>query len=145
MKINSLIALFILILSFSCGTQNNANREYADIKYKNKRDKVKDENVEVLIKGNLNLYMKSNNLASVNASTGVMTNNQTTTYYIKKKGEPYAVFYLGKGYSPPKSFKNVIEENFKDCPDIIEKFENKTFKKKHFIEIVEYYNANCGK
>ncbi len=141
----TVLSIIVLIVFFSCATQNEENKEFATIQYKNKRDKVKVAEVEVLVKGEVSLYLKTFFQTSMNPNTGAMTQTNKSTYYIKKKDEPYAVFYVAKGYIPPQSFNNVVAEFFKDCPQLIQKVENRVYKKKHFMEIVEYYNSQCGK
>jgi hypothetical protein len=40
--------------------------------------------------------------------------------------------------------KNKRMNLFSDCPILIEKIQNKEFKKREIIEIIDYYNNNCG-
>ena len=45
-----------------------------------------------------------------------------------------------------KSFKKTAAEFFKDCPSIVEKIENKSYKKDDLEEIVKFYNSSdCNK
>ncbi|MEO1033126.1 MAG: hypothetical protein AAFX55_17110 [Bacteroidota bacterium] len=44
-----------------------------------------------------------------------------------------------------KAFKQRASEFFSDCSSLVSKIENKEFKKKDLIAIVEYYNSNCAK
>lgn len=40
-------------------------------------------------------------------------------------------------------FKEQMNENFYDCPSLIEKVDNKAFKKGDIHKVVNYYNSNC--
>lgn len=50
-----------------------------------------------------------------------------------KMVEPY-------GYG---SFKNKMKDFFSDCPELVKKIDEKTYKRKHLVEIIEYYQDNC--
>lgn len=71
--------------------------------------------------------------------------NSTTVYYIKKKDELVATTLVVYGSFPTKSFKKTVRSYFTDCPELIEKVNKKEFRKKHFMEIVDFYNENCSK
>jgi len=43
------------------------------------------------------------------------------------------------------SFKNKIRKFFSDCPELVEKINDKIFKRKHIEEVIEYYKLNCFK
>jgi len=68
----------------------------------------------------------------------------TSTHYVKKENETVAQFYKCEGYIPKISFKKFVDEYFTDCPKLQSKVKKKEFKKKHFKEVVEYYNNNCA-
>ncbi len=65
------------------------------------------------------------------------------SYYVGK-GNGEAVDHLyTKGLPFAKKFKNSMKSYFKDCPELIEKVENKDFKSNAIREIIEFYNHNC--
>ncbi|NQY07420.1 MAG: hypothetical protein HRT68_14800 [Flavobacteriaceae bacterium] len=69
--------------------------------------------------------------------------HSTSDYYILRDGEEFATFLASFSHIGGKSFKKVVKEYFKDCPKLVEKALNKEFKKKHYKEVVMYYNNNC--
>ncbi|AXG73783.1 hypothetical protein DVK85_05850 [Flavobacterium arcticum] len=43
-----------------------------------------------------------------------------------------------------RGFKEFATEYFSDCPTLVEKINNKDFKAKHAIEVIDYYNNSCN-
>ena len=108
------------------------------------------ELLEVLVNGYLKLYGEGTSVYMVSAPAAgggfghVGGVSSTSTFYLKKENENTAQFYTCKGYVPKISFTKLIDQYFNDCPEIQQKVENKEFKKKHYKEIVEFYNQNCA-
>lgn len=92
--------------------------------------------------GNLklfNYYYTQSSPGMYNGATGTMTG-----------GYSYSVegFILQKGdgeLKRPKglTFKKDMIEYFSDCPALVEKIENKVFRKNDMAAIVTFYNTNC--
>lgn len=103
---------------------------------------------DVISEGYLTLYSKTYTYNNMHMGpNGQMMGGGTsssTSYYIKRKFEEEATFFLSFGSIPPKRFKKVVRDYFKDCPALVEKVNNKEFKKKHMDEIVAFYNQNCN-
>lgn len=78
----------------------------------------------------------------INPAIGVIN---SATFYVKKKEDEFAQYYLAVGYIPKTGFYKVIREYFTDCPELHAKVDNGEFEKKDYIEIVKFYNKNCAK
>ena len=62
------------------------------------------------------------------------------------KGKSDEVDHLyTKGLPFAKSFKNSMEDYFQDCPELIEKVENKEFGNDELWKVLEFYNEKCLK
>ncbi len=66
-----------------------------------------------------------------------------TTYYISKKGDLETTSIYTEGAVIDKSFRRTMAKVFKSCPSLIEKLENKEYKKSDVREVVGYFNKNC--
>ncbi|MGY3793193.1 hypothetical protein [uncultured Aquimarina sp.] len=64
------------------------------------------------------------------------------SYYVKRENEE-EVTHLGSTHLFSKNFKKAASTYFKDCTSLVEKIQNKEFKKRHIREVVEYYNNDC--
>ena len=62
--------------------------------------------------------------------------------YVLKESETNAT-HLGSNQLFTKNFKAAASEFFKDCPTLVDKIQNKEFKKKEIKAIVEFYNSHC--
>lgn len=65
------------------------------------------------------------------------------SYYTLKQGEVEAT-YLGSTRWFSKNFKKAASEYFNDCPTLVEKIQNREFKKSDIREIVDFYNTSCN-
>lgn len=63
-------------------------------------------------------------------------------YYVNHDGED-EVFKITSVGNISKNFKNAASYFFKDCPALVEKIQNKTYKKGDLEEMVKYYNSKC--
>ena len=64
-------------------------------------------------------------------------------YYLKKQDEKKPILLTTSNIFS-KNFKKVATEYFKDCSKLIQKINNKEFKKRDIEEIVTYYNSECN-
>lgn len=110
--------------------------------------------MKVIIKGKVNLYtndvggytymggtgMGGNGMGGVGMSYG---GGSVTYYYVSHEGDE-KVFQITAIGTISKNFKNAASEFFKDCPVLVEKIQNKTFKKGDLEEVVKFYNSQCN-
>lgn len=68
--------------------------------------------------------------------TGGGTTTTITSLLQKGNGELHEIKLLG--------YKSDICEYLSDCPELVEKILNKDYRKWDMVEIVEFYNENCG-
>ena len=59
------------------------------------------------------------------------------------------IFYVGKNNndivtSLDVKFKKTAINFFKDCPELVQKINNKKYLKKNVVEVIEFYNMNCN-
>ncbi len=122
--------------------------------------KVKDKNhyrvLEEVIVGAVSLYkivshgqhagvgMGGFGGAGGGMAIGMGTSFSIKSYYVKRKNDQ-AVTHLGSTSLFSKSFKKAAGSYFKDCLNLVEKIQNKEFKKRDIREVVEYYNTECKK
>ncbi|QLG44580.1 hypothetical protein [Costertonia aggregata] len=64
------------------------------------------------------------------------------TLYLRKNEKPVAV-HIGSTQLFSKNFKKATAEFFVDCPKLVEKIENRVFKKDVHKE-VRFYNTRCN-
>jgi len=130
-------------------TINEDSKVFVQVKVKNKE---KLEILDLEIKGKLNLYIKINQGYNHNFSgnfeqggmsipTGVNFYS-IQNYYVKRKDENQA-FHLGSNQAFSKNFKKAASLYFSDCPELVNKIENKVYKKKDLKRIIKFYNENC--
>lgn len=120
--------------------------------YKTIKNKKKPILLEVLEIGEITLYRDLTQGYSagmpIAGSAGMTFGGGSYTissYYVERKNDNI-IYHLGdKGNLFSKNFKKAAIEYFKDCTSLVKKIENKELKKKDVIEIVEFYNENCGK
>jgi hypothetical protein len=48
-------------------------------------------------------------------------------------------------YAELKSFKKRAKAYFEDCPELVYKIENETFKRNDLVKIAAFYNSSCNK
>jgi len=64
-------------------------------------------------------------------------------FYVKRREQDF-VIHLGSNQLFTKNFKKAASEYFKDCPKLVKLIQNREFKKRDLIEIVEFYNQQCN-
>lgn len=104
--------------------------------------------LELLEKGKVSLYKKisEGSFMTQNGVNGtmMMNSNSISDYYVAKNDEE-TVTHLGTIGSPfSKNFKKAASEYFMDCLELVNKIQNKEFKKRNIVDIVEFYNENCN-
>ena len=115
--------------------------------------------LQILEAGNVNLYKISstyhNNKMMTSGfggfggfgggmSFGVGGSFTISSYYVSKKDEDQVIHLGAKGTLFTKNFKKAASEYFKDCASLVEKIQNREYKKQNIVEIVEYYNEKCS-
>lgn len=105
--------------------------------------------LESILVGNINLYQDySSKIRYYDYSPDYLGGGYNysmpskTIYYITKNGNDKTTnLKIGNTYS--KRFKKIAKEYFASCPDLLEKINNKYFKRYGIESIVKYYNENC--
>lgn len=98
-----------------------------------------------IVAGRINLYEDYKSGVSysptMNGSYG-FSNYSKTIYYISKNGDDTVIdLRIGNTYS--ERFKEIAQNSFSDCPDLLNKISTKYFKRYGIIEVVNYYNKSC--
>ena len=93
-------------------------------------------------KNKLNLFVDISS-GSYNMN-GFQGNTTKTTYFIGENNNT-GLTHLGIGNTYSKKFKKISKDYFKSCPDLLEKINNKYFKRYGIRSIMEYYDQNCEK
>jgi len=65
------------------------------------------------------------------------------SYYVGHGTNDQVKHLYTKGLPFAKSFKKSISKYFKDCPELIDKVENKEFSKNEIWKVLEFYNRHC--
>ncbi len=63
-------------------------------------------------------------------------------FYVRRTEEDRAT-HLGSNQLFSKNFKEAASNYFKDCPELVQKIQNKIFKKRDLRDIVQFYNTEC--
>ena len=93
---------------------------------------------------NIELYYIHYNWTTMHTNS-IMSFNSYDEAFVRRKGEEfvYNIGYIyGAGY---KGIKKRVKEYFTDCTVLVEKVKKNKIKKKNTLEIVKYYDENCGK
>lgn len=119
-----------------------------------RRIRVQDEEKPVVVQevktGKVNLYMASFGVRTTMPMSsaggfggfGIPMTYDIENYYLRREGEKKAV-HLGANKLFTNNFREAASDYFKDCPPLVEKIQQKTFKKRHLKEIVRFYNTEC--
>ncbi|CAM3668332.1 hypothetical protein [Flavobacterium chungbukense] len=108
--------------------------------------------LKVLIEGKVSLYkydMSGFNFATIPNSgfsgmnMGMGMASSPVTYYYVAHGEDFEVSIITSLGNISKNFKKAASEFFKDCPVLVEKINNKEFKKDDIFQVVKFYNTKC--
>lgn len=91
------------------------------------------------MEGELSLYSFYYTLSTGQGSSSV---RQIAAVFQKKGGNIFAP--VNPGYrADPKLFNNQMKSYFKDCPEMVEKFNKEEFKIGQYSAMVVFYNSNC--
>lgn len=117
--------------------------EYKVIEGSDNTDSVKL--LEKILTGKVNLYEDYKSGVSysptINGSFG-FSNYSKTTFYISKNGND-TVIDLKNGNIYSEKFKEIAQNLFSDCPDLLNKIDTKYFDRYRIEEVVKYYNLFC--
>lgn len=102
--------------------------------------------------GAVNLYVLEQTGYSapmfVGGANGQMNIAHGSYYDIKnlyvRRGVSGEITHLGSNQLFSKNFKNAASAYFSNCPVLVEKIQNKEYKKKHIRDIVNFYNLKCN-
>ncbi|SIQ03179.1 hypothetical protein [Maribacter ulvicola] len=70
-------------------------------------------------------------------------NNYNIKNLYVRRGVRGKITHLGSNQLFSKNFKNAASSYFSDCPALVQKIQDKQYKKKHVREIVNFYNLKC--
>lgn len=86
-----------------------------------------------------------NNGGGPNSGVGFVGSQSYTinNFYLRKTDETEAT-HLGSNQLFTKNFGKAASKFFKDCPVLVQKIENKKYKKRDLKETVEFYNTKCN-
>lgn len=111
------------------------------------KDKKKPVLMEVIERGNLNLYKDTSYGLKMGMGFSVGSNgvnagpvgkyDYSESYYVKRVHEDVAINLANR-------FKKTAPEYFSDCPTLIEKIKNKELDVDTIPDIVFYYNDYCN-
>ncbi len=117
--------------------------------------KVKENDTKKVLQqvslGKVNLYKKvtEGHMVGAPMSSGggapMMSSGYSysiSNYYVRKTNEIEAT-HLGSTLLFSKNFKKAASEYFSDCPTLVNKIQNKEFKKRHIEKVVTFYNTKC--
>lgn len=101
--------------------------------------------VEKIVSGKINLFEDYSSGVSysqtMNGSYGFSNYSKTTYYISKNENTPAIDLRIGNTYS--ERFKEIAQNSFYDCPDLLNKIDTKYFKRYGIKEVVKYYNQYC--
>ena len=107
-------------------------------------DDLNSEWLELIIKGKVSLYTISINHQQMGMNGGMSFGN-TTTYYFTCHNNDSQVYRIASVGTISRSFKKTASDFFKDCPKIVKKIHDETYKKDDLKRIViEYNNSDCN-
>ncbi len=107
--------------------------------------------LQVVTKGKVTLYkVNSSGMTPMNmggpggfGAAPVMYHHYSiNSYYVQKEGEQ-VVTHLGSTELFSKNFKKAASTYFQDCSELVEKIQNKEYKKKDIENVVRFYNERC--
>jgi len=112
--------------------------------YKIIKNQKKPTLLEPIKKGKVTLYRNMTQQYSFGIPIGGygVGEKEISSYYVSKNNEQLTD--LGHSQSL-KSFSKAASIFFHDCPTLVVLITKKRVKRKDIVDIVEYYNENCGK
>jgi hypothetical protein len=98
--------------------------------------------LEQVASGKMYLY-RFNFTRNSNFGNGMSMSSNHSEYYICKEDKDVVITFNASGIFIENSFRKKSKIIFKDCPALLKKILDKTWKMKNIPEIVEYYNNQC--
>lgn len=81
---------------------------------------------------------------SVGGPVGVSFNSDSDNTYLQKANEKIA-YNMGYIYGAgPRGIKKRVRDFFADCPSLVQMVDNDEIDKKETLEMVKFYESNCG-
>jgi hypothetical protein len=110
-----------------------------------KNDTSKLRLMKIVKQGSVSLYEYQ-----VNSAISLAMNGECEVLYVKREAEAqpemlcYVIHSMMSGVSYRRSkFKEFAAAYFKDCPALVSKTNKNEFKVRHYLDIVDFYNAQC--
>ena len=103
--------------------------------------------LEILKIGKVNLYQNYGDGIVYHGPitpSGFGGSSYSKTKYYLSKSEDDIVTNLKNGNTYSKRFKKIAKTYFTSCPDLLEKINNKFFKRYEIHSVVEYFNEKCN-
>jgi len=75
---------------------------------------------------------------------GMTVSYSMDNYYVSKDDSDVVTKLTTVGTFFGKSFKKAASEYFSDCQDLVDRIQNKTYRKRDIEEIVRFYNTKCN-
>lgn len=113
---------------------------------KNETESIKKRLFRIMVQGRVTLLEYTPSSALL-----ILSSSDINVLYLRKTDNeiPKMFSYIQKGAIigaryQHRNFKEFTAEYFSDCPALVEKINNKDFKAKHSLEVVEFYNNDCN-
>ncbi|RRO16773.1 hypothetical protein [Flavobacteriaceae bacterium 14752] len=131
---------------------------YSEIDYVKKKNNLNEETkfkffkvagknqyllLEEEIVGPVSLYIQTTEGTNTEYATGMTYNYTSIGYYVKKEHNNEVIFLTSDSALNFK-FTEIGQTFFRDCPELVQKIEDKDFRKKDVYEVVKFYNKNCA-
>jgi len=141
-------------------TDSPEKLHYSEIDYVKKRNNLNEEAkfkffkvagknqfllLEEEIVGPVSLYISTSSFNSNPMGPGMGMTQQTIVAHYVKREHNDEVILLSSDHFADSSLKTIGPKFFRDCPELVQKIENRDFKKRQVYDIVKFYNTNCAK
>ena len=100
--------------------------------------------LRIIIEGKVNLYEKDDTYYYAYTTKSMPSGATVVSYYLEREGE-IKIYKITSHGEISKNFKKSASRYFKDCPELVKKIKDNTFKKTDIEEVVQFYNSICGK
>lgn len=77
-------------------------------------------------------------------SGGMTMSSNHSEYYVCKNDADVVTTFNASGIFIENGFRKKSRKFFKDCPEIVKKINDKTWKMKNIPDIVRFYDTNCN-
>jgi hypothetical protein len=99
--------------------------------------------LEQVYSGEVDLF-KMDFTRNSNFGNGMTMSSNETEYYVSKKNSNIVTTFNASGLFIENGFRKKSTEFFKDCPEVVNKINDKIWKMKDIPEIVRYYDTECN-